>query len=128
MEVPEREPAAPTTPFMVAFYDLFDGDVLWEAARRIGVVERVRKLNLPELVRATVASLSGPVGTQTTILSSYLEHAQAVAPSSFYAWFTPEYAHLMMELAVRAAHAVREVEERQGVRAPDGSFLIKSPK
>lgn len=98
-------------PFLAAFHELFDGETILEAGRRLGVVERSRKLRLPELVQATVLTLTGPPGEQTSIFSSYLTLAGVpVKTSAFYGWFDADFAALLAELAERARAAVRAVE------------------
>ena len=60
----------PNTPFLAAYHELFNSDDLWSAARKLGVVTRQRKVDLPALVEASVMALSGLPGSQTTIYAS----------------------------------------------------------
>ena len=101
----------PKTPFLAAYHNLFDSDDLWSAARKLGVVTRERKIDLPALVEASVLSLSGLPGTQMTIYAGYVElTGQTLALSSFYDRFTQPYADLLGQLAQRAISAVRAVD------------------
>src|SRR6266545_2458138 len=80
-------------PFLKAYHELFDSDDLWAAARKLGVVTRERKVDVPALVEAAVLAMSGLPGTQTTIFANYLQlMGEAIAPSSFYGRFTVPFA------------------------------------
>ncbi len=120
----ERQLESLAIPFMEQFNELFDPDDIIAAGRRLGVIQRQRKLDLPALVEATILTLSGPDGPQTTIMGNYFTlSGERVAPSSFYGWFDAEYAELLQELATRAVAAVREVEDKRDRVSPDGSLL-----
>jgi len=87
------------------FIDMFQAPVspeeIVEAGRRLGVIERQRKVDLPALVMATISSLSAVPGAQTSIFVSYLSlTGQPLAPSSFYARFTEAYDELAEDLGV----------------------------
>lgn len=114
-------------PFLDKFDELFGPDDIWAAGRQLGVVERKRKLDLPALVEATVLTLTGPDGPQTTIMGNYFTlSGRRVVPSSFYDWFDAAFAALLAELASRAMAAVRAVEqEMQGGPSPEGSLLAR---
>lgn len=138
---PNRAPAAPSgrrprqrsveedlarlpLPFLDKFDELFDADDIWAAGRQLGAVERRRKLDLPALVEATVLSLTGPDGPQTTIMGNYFTlSGKKVAPSSFYDWFDREFAALLAELAHRAIAAVKAVESTMARPSFDGALL-----
>jgi len=114
----------PKTPFLAAYHELFNSDDLWSAARKLGVVTRQRKVDLPALVEASVMALSGLPGTQTTIYANYVElTGQTLAPSAFYDRFTQPYAQLLRELAGRAIAAVRAVDETEPTLAELGGLL-----
>jgi len=103
------------TPFLSRFHELFSADEIWEAGRRLGVISRDRKIDLPALVEGTVLALSGLPGAQTSAFANYLQLAgHPLAPSAFYDRFTDPFAALTGELAARAIAAVRAA-------APDGS-------
>ncbi len=103
-------------PFLKAYHELFDSDDLWAAARKLGVVTRERKVDVPALVEAAVLAMSGLPGTQTTIFANYLQlMGEAIAPSSFYGRFTVPFAGLMADVSGRAIEAVRALapEDRE---------------
>jgi len=101
----------PKTPFFAARHELFNAEHIVEAARRLGAIERQRKVDMPGLVQAAVLSLSPIPGTQTTIYTLYCGIAgHTLAPSAFYERFTKPFAALMGELARRAIQAVMAVE------------------
>jgi hypothetical protein len=94
--------------------DSFDyvlcSDAILEAGRRLGVIERQRKISLPDLVESLVLAMSDLPGTQTTALVNYLSlTGQSLAPSSFYERFDEPLARLMAELVQRALRAVHEL-------------------
>jgi hypothetical protein len=101
------------------FRYLIGADEILQVGRRLGVIERQRKVDLVKLVEATVLALSPVPGTQTTAFGHYLQlSGQELAPSSFYDRFTPEFAELMKGIALRAVRAVREmVPEDQNAHA-----------
>jgi len=105
--------------FLWQFNKLFEPAAIVKAAISLGVIKRHRKIDLAELVKATVLALSPIPGTQTSALTNYsLLTGHFVAHSSFYDRFTPEFAHLLKQLADRAILAVREA-------APEDPFLQK---
>jgi Transposase DDE domain len=114
-------------PFLDKFDELFDHEDIWAAGRRLGVIERKRKLDLPALVEATVLTLNGPDGPQTTIMGNYFTlSGRKVAPSSFYDWFDAAFAELLAELAGRAIEAVRVVQRQMDDEPdPEGSLLAR---
>lgn len=121
----EQEPGASPSLFMKTFEALVGADEIIEAGRRLGVIERQRKVDLPALVTATISSLSATPGTQTSIFASYLGlTGQSLAPSSFYDRFTEPFANLLRELAIRAIAAVREADA-QGKLADDLGVLLE---
>lgn len=106
--------------------ELFDADDIVAAGRQLGVIERRRKLNLPALVEATVLTLTGPDGPQTTIFGNYITLAGGkLARSSFYEWFSTDMAVLMAELSHRAIEAVRAVERDHKVEHPETGLLAR---
>jgi hypothetical protein len=89
---------------------LIGADEILEVGRRLGVIERQRKIDLVKLVDATILSLSPIRGTQTTAFGHYIQlTGQELAPSSFYDRFTPEFAELMKGIALRSVQAVRDL-------------------
>ena len=98
-------------PFLGQMHDLFEPDEIWEAGRRLGVITRDRKIDLPALVEGTVLALSGLPGTQTSAFANYIQLAgHSLAPSAFYDRFTGPFAKLMGDLARRAVKGVRAVD------------------
>lgn len=96
--------------FFAKLDEIADPDAIVEAGRRLGVIERQRKVELPILVRATITALSPMPGTETSIFVNYLSMGGTpVVPSAFYDRFTDEYAVLLKELAERTIVAVRDV-------------------
>jgi IS4 transposase len=119
MSTPTSRPdlAGGQSGFLRQYNNLFEPSAIIKAAISLGVIKRQRKIDLPELVRATVLALSPIPGTQTSALTNYsLLTGHLVAHSSFYDRFTLEFASLMKQLADRAIVAVREA-------APDDPFL-----
>lgn len=81
-----------------------------EAACRLGAIQRQRKVDLPALVEATVAAVLPTPGVQTTAFANYIAlTGQQLAPSTFYERFSPAFAQLMREVALRAVEGVRRV-------------------
>jgi putative transposase len=78
-------------------------------ASALGVVVRARKRDLVKLVVALVMTPgSDDSGRQADIFSAYLNEAdQEVVRSSFYSWFTEEFAQLMAALSRLAVDTVR---------------------
>jgi hypothetical protein len=98
------------TPFLEQMHALFAPDDIWAAGRRLGVISRDRKIDLPALVEGTVLALSGLPGAQTNAFANYLQLAgHELAPSAFYDRFTGPFGTLMGDLARRAVAAVRAV-------------------
>ena len=111
---------------MKAFQALVGEDEIIEAGRRLGVIERQRKVDLPALVTATISALSATPGAQTSIFASYLGlTGQKLAPSSFYDRFTEPFADLLRELAMRTIAAVRESDSKD-VLADDLGALLET--
>lgn len=97
-------------PFLDQMHELFEPDDIWGAGRRLGVISRERKIDLPALVEGTVLALSGLPGAQTSAFANYLQLAgHELAPSAFYDRFTGPFGRLMGDLARRAVEAVRAV-------------------
>ena len=72
------------------FRRLIGADEILEVGRRLGVIQRQRKIDLVKLVEATILSLSPIRGTQTTALGHYVQlTGQELAPSSFWVPFWP---------------------------------------
>lgn len=131
--------AGPTAPFLAKYSELFDAEDLWAMARKVGAVERERKVDIAALAEASVLAVSGLPGAQTSIYANYVQlTGQTLASSSFYERFTAEQAELMRELAERAVAAVRAVdpsnvrqaelakllEHFQDVRVADSSSMV----
>ena len=119
MSTPTPKPhiAGSQSGFLRQYDSLFEPADILQAAMSLGVIKRQRKIDLPELVKATVLALSPLPGTQTSALTNYsLLTGHLVAHSSFYDRLTPEFALLMKQLADRAIAAVREA-------APGDPFL-----
>jgi hypothetical protein len=123
---PAQEPEAVPSPLLKAFQALVGEDEIIEAGRRLGVIERQRKVDLPALVTATISSLSATPGAQTSIFVSYLGlTGQKLAPSSFYDRFTEPFANLLRELAMRTITAVRESDSKDEL-ADDLGVLLET--
>ena len=69
------ETSKSSTPFLDKMHELFNPDDIWEAGRRLGVINRDRKIDLPALVEGTVLALSGLPGAQTSGFANYLQLA-----------------------------------------------------
>ena len=125
--------------FIERMGELVSADEIIEAGRRLGAIKRQRKVDLPALVQATVAAMSPIPGAETSAFVNYLSITGVpLVPSSFYDRFSPEFAVLMQELAVRAVRMVREVSPKDrtvkdygilletfdDVQAADGSCAI----
>lgn len=110
-KTPEEERDA----FLAQYGELVGPDEILEAGRRLGAIQRQRKVELPKLVEATVISLSATPGAQTSVFVNYINlTGQSLAPSSFYDRFTPAFAELMKGVAGRALEHVRQAD-------PDGT-------
>ncbi len=84
-------------------------DEILETGRRLGVIQRQRKVDLPALVEATILAMSPHPGVQTSIFVNYLSRTdEPLALSSFYDRFTWPFAEMMQALAWRSIEAVRE--------------------
>lgn len=106
-----EKPPLIAAPFLARLHELFEPNDIWEAGRRLGVITRDRKIDLPALVEGTVLALSGLPGAQTSAFTNYIQIAgHALAPSAFYDRFTGPFATLMGELARRAVNAVRAAD------------------
>jgi IS5 family transposase len=113
-----EKPVLPSTPFLASYHELFKAEDLWAAARKLGAVERERKIDVAALVEATVLAMSGLPGTQTSAFANYIQlTGKAVAPSAFYDRFTDPFTDLMADVSRRAIAAVRAV-------APDDSEAL----
>jgi hypothetical protein len=112
------------TLFMGKLDELTAAESILEAGRRLGVIERQRKLDLPALVKATVTALSPVPGMETSIFVNYLSlAAEPIVASAFYDRFTDAYAQLMKEVAERALQAVREVSPKDACLGDYGVLL-----
>ena len=110
-----EKPTLPSTPFLASYHELFKAEDLWNAARKLGVVTRERKIDVPALVEATVLAMSGLPGTQTSAFANYIQlTGEAVVPSSFYDRFTEPFTNLMADVSRRAIAAVRAIAPEQG--------------
>jgi IS4 transposase len=104
--------------------ELVSADDIIEAGRRMGAIKRQRKVDLPALVKATVAAMSPVPGAETSAMVNYLWITGVpLVPSSFYDRFSPEFAELMRELAVRAIGMVREVSPSEESLNEYGALL-----
>jgi hypothetical protein len=93
-----------------ALHLLLPASQIREISASLGVVERVRKLDLNALVAALVLTAgSDDSGRQADVYSRYLdEGGPRVVRGAFYAWFTPKLALLMTGLAQEAMAVIRE--------------------
>jgi hypothetical protein len=124
MSARKSKPKIPS-PFLAQMHELFDPDDIWAAGRRLGVISRKRKLDLPAMVEGTVLALSGLPGAQTNAFSNYLQLAgDELAPSAFYDRFTEPFAKLMADLAARSVAAVRAIAPGSA-READFARLLK---
>lgn len=123
----EKAPAGAQqkTDVLTAFRELVAPEDIIEAACRLGAIQRQRKVDMPALVEATIAAVLPTPGVQTTAFANYLAlTGQQLAPSAFYDRFSPSFAELMREVAMRAVEGVRLAapEER---RFDDFGALLK---
>lgn len=110
--------------FLGQFRDLVGPDEIIEAGRRLGVIQRQRKVDLPKLVEATVLSMVGVPGAQTSAFLNYLGlTGEKLAPSSFYDRFTEPYADLMADVARRALEHVRKAGANEALARDLGILL-----
>lgn len=104
---------------------LVGADEILETGRRLGVIQRQRKVDLPALVEATIWAMSPHPGAQTSIFVNYLSRTdEPIALSSFYDRFTWPFAEMMQALAWRSIEAVREASP-DGRRREDLGVLLK---
>lgn len=91
---------------------LLPADLILEWCDELKVIERERKLDICELVRAMIIACSSPSGAaQADVLRAYLySDAEDVSPAAFYKWFTPKFEQLMKRLADRALAYSRQQE------------------
>lgn len=112
--------------FLEQYSAIVGPDEILEAGRRLGAIQRQRKVDLPKLVEATVMSLSPIPGTQTSALVNYLGlTGESLAPSSFYDRFTPEFAEVMKGVAHRALEHVRKAST-DGAAGRDIGVLLNA--
>jgi IS4 transposase len=91
-----------------AFREMVGPEEIIDAAYRLGAIKRQRKVDMPALVEAAIASVLPTPGVQTTMLLNYVSLAGVpLAHSAFYDRFTPEFGLLMQEMAARAIEGVR---------------------
>lgn len=118
-------PASDKTSVLQSLRALVGPDEIVEAGRRLGMIQRDRKLDLPALVESTILAVWPTPGMQTSIFTNYGTLArEMLAPSSFYDRFSMPYAELMRELMMRAMAAVREATPPQR-RQEDFGVLLK---
>lgn len=122
-------PSAPPS-LLEAWHELVAPDDIIEVGRRLGVIKRQRKVDLPALVAATITAVSPVPGSETSALVNYLhlvgvdDAGAKIALSSFYERFTEEFAALMRELALRAVTRVRAAAP-DDVAAADFGVLLQ---
>ena len=119
-----KKPKEERDAFLAQYSELVGPDEIIEAGRRLGAIQRQRKVDLPKLVEATVISLSGTPGAQTSALVNYLSlTGESLAPSSFYDRFTPEFAQVMKGVAGRALEHVRQADPKETTGRDLGALL-----
>lgn len=112
-----------------AWHELVAPDDIIEVGRRLGVIKRQRKIDLPALVAATIGAVSPVPGSETSALVNYLqlvgvgEDDAKIALSSFYDRYSDEFAALMRELALRAVTRVRAAAPDDAATADLGILL-----
>jgi IS4 transposase len=123
---PAKVPASTAQPNVIeTLHELVGPEEILEAGRRLGVIQRQRKVDLPALVEATILAMSPHPGVQTSILVNYLSGTdERMALSSFYDRFTWPFAELMQSLAWRSIEAVRAATP-DGRRRGDLGVLLK---
>lgn len=95
--------------FIKKLGELVAAEDIIEAGRRLGAIQRQRKVDLPALVQATIAAMSPIPGAETSAFVNYMSITGVpLVPSSFYDRFSSQFAELMSELAARAIQMVRE--------------------
>lgn len=108
-----------------SLHALVGPDEILETGRRLGVIQRQRKVDLPALVEATIWAMSPQPGMQTSIFVNYLSRTdEPIALSSFYDRFTWPFAEMMQAMAWRSIEAVREATP-EGRRRDDLGVLLK---
>ncbi|NVJ10328.1 hypothetical protein HUW63_34560, partial [Myxococcus sp. AM001] len=91
------------------YHALVSAEDILDAARRLGALQRQRKVDLVALVEFTVAAVTPLPGTQTTAFANYIAlTGQKLSPSAFFERFNHAFGQLMREVAGRAVQAVRE--------------------
>ncbi|NVJ07998.1 hypothetical protein HUW63_22495, partial [Myxococcus sp. AM001] len=101
--------STPRTKVAEGLRALVSAEDILEAARRLGALQRQRKVDLVALVESTVAAVTPLPGTQTTAFANYIAlTGQKVSPSAFFERFNHAFGQLMREVAGRAVQAVRE--------------------
>jgi IS4 transposase len=118
-------PPRPPSNVVETLHELVGPDEILETGRRLGVIQRQRKVDLPALVEATIWAMSPQPGVQTSIFVNYLSRTdEPLALSSFYDRFTWPFAEMMQAMAWRSIEAVRAAtpEER---RRDDLGVLLK---
>jgi hypothetical protein len=112
-----------------AWHELVAPDDIIEVGRRLGVIKRQRKIDLPALVAATIGAVSPVPGAETNALVNYLqlvgvgEDEAKIALSSFYDRYSEEFAALMRELALRAVARIRAAAPDDAATADFGVLL-----
>lgn len=121
-----KAPHAVGAGFLEQYGKLVGPEEILEAGRRLGAIRRQRKVDLPKLVEATIMSLSGTPGAQTTAFANYLNlTGEGLAPSSFYDRFTPELAGVMKGVAERALKHV-QASDPDGMAGRDLGSLLEA--
>jgi hypothetical protein len=111
-----KEADTTTKSLFEAWHELVAPDDIIEVGRRLGVIKRQRKIDLPALVAATIGAVNPVPGSETSALVNYLQLVGVedddakIALSSFYDRYTEEFAMLMRELALRAVARVRAAD------------------
>lgn len=127
-----RPPRVPLTTsqsnVLETLHELVGPDEILETGRRLGVIQRQRKLDLPALVKATILAMSPHPGMQTSIFINYLSQTdEPMVLSSFYDRFTWPFAEMMQAMAWRSIEAVREATP-EARRRNDLGVLLKEFK
>lgn len=119
------ELTAGQTNVLKTLLELIGPEDLLETGRRLGVIQRQRKVDLRALVEATILAMSPHPGVQTSIFINYLSRTdEPVAMSSFYDRFTWPFAEMMQAMAWRSIEAVRAATP-EGRRREDLGVLLK---
>jgi IS4 transposase len=121
---PASVPSPDSVSVLQSLRALVEPDEILEAGRRLGMIQRDRKLDLAALVESTILAVWPTPGMQTSIFANYGALArEMLAPSSFYDRFSMPYAELMRELMLRAIAAVREATPASRRREDFGVLL-----